>query len=565
MHRNGIKSLGTFLVEPQFAGIERILERSEDGRGNASYPVADQLIKMAKTCGFDGYLINLEKTFPIFKWNLLHLIGFLTQLRLALGEGNVIWYDALDIENSINYQNGVTDLNVGLAQAAGAIITNYKWTPELVQSSQELALSYGLKPCNVIFGVDIWAQNTSFDGPRRKTWPYPGGGGTGTGRAVAKLAEHGVSSGLFAPAWSYEHFSSKQEAIEKTMWTGEPLPEVIACACQPSGVHDVSFYKDFPVLRSALEAPAGSKSFFYTDFSPAFRHHDGGNTAQLGSQSVLPHRFASEHQDPLAFETGSGGSLQVQLDTDLIKSSVVRSVHERRIFSLHMHDARTLEARICFSKQETPSHMQVKIVMNGTGMSWKVPQQSIERTTIVLPLVEPGSRVLASEGLVLTGLTVVVEMSRGSDGSTANPTTVLELHTICIWSRGELDHDKHYDIRDLKHEPLQGSGRTDLILSWSLSFSPTDGRAVPCSTVTGPFEHFDVMSDGLFSLRLNACQARLSRELQDKLDERPNAVIAVNGYGFDGTLLCQRQAVWRDMMEHAGDWHMVDRPVKPPK
>lgn len=95
LHRHGVRSLGTFLVERDIAGYRDIVESWEavvDGEGHSSYPLARQLAKIAQTFNFDGWLINLEKSFAKKDWDLNGLLGFLTQLREELGSHcEVVW------------------------------------------------------------------------------------------------------------------------------------------------------------------------------------------------------------------------------------------------------------------------------------------------------------------------------------------------------------------------------------------------------------------------------------------------------------------------------------------
>ena len=96
LHRNGVKSLGTFIVEPGKSHVEKIL-RTEVCENNGeqsvrSFPVAKKLAKIASAYGFDGWLINIEKTFPPHEWDLEKLRGFLVQLRNDVGgKSSVIW------------------------------------------------------------------------------------------------------------------------------------------------------------------------------------------------------------------------------------------------------------------------------------------------------------------------------------------------------------------------------------------------------------------------------------------------------------------------------------------
>ena len=175
LHRNGVKVLGTFILEPQSPEIERLLVKV-DGR----FRIAEQLASMAETFGFDGWLVNMEKAFS--KNVTKDLIAFIQCLKQAMGSRRqVVWYDALNVDNEVQYQNGLTTKNIEFAQVADALFTNYKWTESKLRNSKELTLKHYINKPNVYFGVDVWAQNTNMEGPPRVTFPSDGGGGTNTG------------------------------------------------------------------------------------------------------------------------------------------------------------------------------------------------------------------------------------------------------------------------------------------------------------------------------------------------------------------------------------------------
>lgn len=88
-HRNGVKVLGTFIVEPGTEDVERMFSTTA---GGSVYVLAEKLSQMAKSYGFDGWLINIEEIFPVLEWKASHMEGFLRQLRSDLGtEGKVVW------------------------------------------------------------------------------------------------------------------------------------------------------------------------------------------------------------------------------------------------------------------------------------------------------------------------------------------------------------------------------------------------------------------------------------------------------------------------------------------
>ena len=154
LHRSGVKVLGTFLLEPQTTNANRLFLKVDGG-----YRIAEQLAAMALCYGFDGWLLNVEKEFSTNMTT--EMLGFIAELRNALGTGyQVIWYDALTVENELKYQNGLTSKNLKFAQAADALFTNYKWTESDLHKSKEIALENGVGPVKVLFGIDTWAQNT---------------------------------------------------------------------------------------------------------------------------------------------------------------------------------------------------------------------------------------------------------------------------------------------------------------------------------------------------------------------------------------------------------------------
>ena len=155
LHRNGVKVLGTFILEPQTIDANHFLSKS-DGK----YHIAEQLAAMALYYGFDGWLLNVEKEFSTNVTT--EILSFVTELKEALGTGyQVIWYDALTVENELKYQNGLTSKNLKFARAANSILTNYKWTESSLHVSKDVALQSGVDPTHIFFGIDTWAQNTN--------------------------------------------------------------------------------------------------------------------------------------------------------------------------------------------------------------------------------------------------------------------------------------------------------------------------------------------------------------------------------------------------------------------
>ncbi|KAL8702504.1 MAG: hypothetical protein Q9201_004319 [Fulgogasparrea decipioides] len=178
LHRNGVKVLGTCLIEPQTPNMERLLVK-ESGR----FTIANTLAEIANAYDFDGWLLNIEQDTPNTHQDWTHqLIDFLRELREQMGEyKEVLWYDALTTDGDVYYQNGLTESNLPFAEVANGLFTNYKWTERSLAKSSFLATRTGMPTSDVFFGIDLWAQNTNMPGPPRVTYPPKGGGGTNTG------------------------------------------------------------------------------------------------------------------------------------------------------------------------------------------------------------------------------------------------------------------------------------------------------------------------------------------------------------------------------------------------
>lgn len=108
LHRSGVPVLGTFIVERQTTGAEAILERETVVRNERDdeirrqsedveivdlrFPVAEKLAQIAECYGFDGWLINIEKSFHKDSWNLSSLLGFLEEVKCRMGKKKrIIW------------------------------------------------------------------------------------------------------------------------------------------------------------------------------------------------------------------------------------------------------------------------------------------------------------------------------------------------------------------------------------------------------------------------------------------------------------------------------------------
>jgi hypothetical protein len=301
LHRNGVKCLGTLIVEPATEGASALLRDNGGQNGSTTrFPLATKLAEIARYFGFDGWIINIEKPFPGSEWSLYAMLDFLRNLRTQLGPNKeLVWYDALTSNNRISYQNSLSKANLPFFRACGKILTNYRWDLRLLQSSVSLAKECGLSSEDIYMGVDVFAQNKPVDRRYpRITFPEDNGGGTCTGMAVAECSKAMLSTGIFGPAWTFEHFGADQnDEAAQAMWEGRKPSQKLLCNCW-DGTYDGDTHPvddAISIKRHASEFPCGSRNYFWTDFSLPFSSHDEALNdlyddrdihAQLGAQSV---------------------------------------------------------------------------------------------------------------------------------------------------------------------------------------------------------------------------------------------------------------------------------------
>jgi len=523
--------------------IERILtrERRSDFRSTGwTYPVASQLAEMARVYGFDGWLINIEKTFPMRSWSRERLVGFLEQLKVEVGDGNVIWYDALDASNRVHYQNSLTEDNLEFAKAAGSLLTNYAWTPERAVKAKSLALANQLPLNRIIFGIDIWAQDTQKTGPKRETWPVKGGGGTGTGLGVHELAKLGFSAGLFAPAWAVEHEYYSEGvpcALERAMWTGQALQNNEGCDCDP-GTHDTSYYQDHPITSSALESHVGSNDFFFTDFcSPVGRAGTKART-RIGMASVLPKGLLTEQiagcLQLMSCETGLG----VVLDGNKAGGPNQQvSRHSLRLFDFSIANSGNPGISITINLRKPEILEELKISMTYHNDMGDLTQELSGQKTRFNWVWEDGVQ------RCFTGLSINVEglISQGR-------TQLLELRDLCIMSQDATGNCTTINRGWIESTSI-GSDHF-LLLCWTMNITG-QARGLPVSPTTGSVSYFIINGD--MSRRVYATQCVLGG---DMMCERGKEVsFQIDGYGFTGEMITSKTVRLRLPLDPDGHNH----------
>ncbi|WP_206912628.1 hypothetical protein IGL98_000455 [Enterococcus sp. DIV0840] len=190
-HRNGVPVVGTVFFPPEaYGGKSEWGEQfvRKDRKGN--FPMADKLLEMSSTYGFDGWFINQEtnvneQTASAMKEFMLYL-----QARKPKNQ-QVIWYDSMIPSGNVAWQGALNDTNQGYFQegkkrVSDKMFIDFRW--QGLVSSREKATQLKRDPYELFAGIDVQANGVN---SRRKPSSILGTDGTPL-----------VSLGLYCPDWT---------------------------------------------------------------------------------------------------------------------------------------------------------------------------------------------------------------------------------------------------------------------------------------------------------------------------------------------------------------------------
>jgi hypothetical protein len=439
----------------------------------------------------------------------------------------------LTTSNRVSYQNALSPSNAPFAKVCGSILTNYSWKEVNTEGSVDLALREHIPLQQTFFGIDVWAQNTTSLAHPRTTYPEYGGGGTNTGVAVAKLAELGLSAGVFAPAWSFEHFPGHGRAIERAIWEGTDLPKDIECSCGNCTLRHRS-NKDIPMTKFAKAFTVGTETYFFSNFRRAFTKHGPREKevlfkgfdihSQLGSQSPLPlpacsdktwlsHRLEEAIGQPyLAIEFQP---------SDLPPASAQCFLP---LFNLDMPADNTLNLQISYTNKASDPRFTPNIYLrtNITTHTFLLqPGHNIQTLTTPITSTASVPQRLCELGVQVPSLS----LSR-------SPTTILHIHSILIASATAFNppppstfNVSNFSLTSHTHPRLHTR------LHWTYTSANVPG--LPWSALTGAFENFEVCVNGFQIGRVGACECIIP----EGLTENGEVEVEVKGWGYNGAVL----------------------------
>lgn len=262
-HKHGVPVIGTVFM-PQ-AGHGGKMEWLDDLllEKDGGFPVADQLIKVAQTYGFDGWFMNQETEGtdeePLTKEHAKKMQKFLAYYKEQAPDLQLVYYDSMTVDGKMDWQNALTKKNAAYltsndSKGADEMFLNFWWTEdklakkELLKASAKLAKKQGISPYDLYAGVDV--QSNGYDTPIKWNLFENPEGGTYT------------SLGLYCPSWAYFSAGTVQDfwKQENRMW--------VNAAGDPSAAAEVTDDTKWKgVSTYVTERTAITKLPFVTNFS----------------------------------------------------------------------------------------------------------------------------------------------------------------------------------------------------------------------------------------------------------------------------------------------------------
>ncbi|KAI8087826.1 endo-b-N-acetylglucosaminidase [Gilbertella persicaria] len=395
-HRNGVKCLGTFLVEGdnQMHEMEALLHGPplvpppSDDPMRLWHPFyADKLVAIAKYFGFDGWLINIESEFFSFPTNprfkaqeLAKFIGYLTEtIHQQIPGSQIIWYDSMIYTGDIYYQNQLTHRNMLFFKEADGIFINYWWRKEYPEMTRRMAERCGKSGFDVYFGTDVWGRGTF------------GGGGFNSHKAIKTATYANTSSALFGMAWTYEYFNKADfEKMDRLFWHGGKDTEYPSQTCSTSSESEESEEKSLQTRHKGIAdvipfiLPVPDKDAFVTWFDRGFgtRFYHKGKLllsepwSHLSHQAILPN-LDYQHPNCLPIDENVQFSCSLECeydafhgDTSLVVKGQRLTYRESRdtevevLIPLYQLNVNVSQGALLRYVYQTPLKEDVKIIMS---------------------------------------------------------------------------------------------------------------------------------------------------------------------------------------------------------
>lgn len=196
-------------------------------------PVADKLIQVTETYGFDGWFINQEtegaEERALTRDDAVKMQEFIKYFKKQAPEMRLVYYDSMTSEGKMDWQNALTDKNTMFMTdeegnaVADEMFLNFWWTEDeladkdLLKAFGEKTEELGISPYDLYASVDVQAEG--YLTPVRWDLFESGENTTNT------------SLGLYCPSWAYYSAATPDEFRQKedALWVnseGDPSEEI---------------------------------------------------------------------------------------------------------------------------------------------------------------------------------------------------------------------------------------------------------------------------------------------------------------------------------------------------
>ncbi|WP_078987803.1 endo-beta-N-acetylglucosaminidase [Streptomyces sp. XY332] len=219
-HRNGVPVLGNVFLPPVAYGGDLRWTRDlvqQDALGR--FPVAEKLVEVARTYGFDGWFVNAE-TDGGDSSLAARMREFLRALRAAGAPHGlrITWYDAMNSTGRVGWQGALNQLNQEFfedraGRVADTMFVDFRWTPQTLATSGALADRLGRSRRELWAALDMessgWNSTVRWDA------------------IIPRDRDHVVSIGFYRPEWTRNHLTDRSPGAfhraDDRFWTGESL------------------------------------------------------------------------------------------------------------------------------------------------------------------------------------------------------------------------------------------------------------------------------------------------------------------------------------------------------
>ncbi|WP_121616428.1 endo-beta-N-acetylglucosaminidase [Virgibacillus halodenitrificans] len=162
-HKNGVKATGTIFFpwgDKEFVeeAMTQFTEQDEDG----NYIIADKLFEIADYYGFEGFFINQESSIdPELAAKFKDVLVYIQNNK----PDNFVmqWYDSMLPNGSIDYQNGVTENNIGMIQNKDQkindeVFLNFNWNKDRIDNSIQTMKKAGRSPYDIFASWEYFPE-----------------------------------------------------------------------------------------------------------------------------------------------------------------------------------------------------------------------------------------------------------------------------------------------------------------------------------------------------------------------------------------------------------------------